>query len=142
MVKFEVYSTGDIYLSSETVFIIEAEVQCKGTKSLSLYALVGDQLMVVARSIGSNQYQLSWSEPHETAKTGRRTIDFYDEEGATAVRKAFRYGEKISATPFFSVDFDHKGLRTGGWFSPSFIAVIVSLLVWWLAYMTKSKLQE
>ena len=27
-------------------------------QSLSLYALVGDQLMVVARSIGSNQYQV------------------------------------------------------------------------------------
>ena len=32
VVKFEAYSTGDIYLSSETVFIIEAEVQCKGTE--------------------------------------------------------------------------------------------------------------
>jgi len=89
VVKFQSYSTGDITLSTETVFVIEAEVDCKGAEvrekemhpllalqtllkdslscchgnvsslqSLSLYALVGDQLMPVARSIGSNQYQV------------------------------------------------------------------------------------
>ena len=41
-----------------------------------------------------------------------------------------------------ALSFSLQGVRMGGWFSPSFIAVIVSLLVWWLAYMTKSKLQE
>lgn len=41
-----------------------------------------------------------------------------------------------------ALSFSLQGVRMGGWFSPSFIAVIVSLLVWWLAYMTKNKLQE
>ena len=31
--------------------------------------------------------QLSWTEDYETSKLGVRTINFYDEEGATAIRK-------------------------------------------------------
>lgn len=31
--------------------------------------------------------QLSWTEEHETTKLGKRSINFYDEEGATAIRK-------------------------------------------------------
>ena len=31
--------------------------------------------------------QVSWTEDHETAVTGRRTINFYDEEGTSAIRK-------------------------------------------------------
>ena len=32
VVKFQSYSTGDITLSTETVFVIEAEVDCKGAE--------------------------------------------------------------------------------------------------------------
>ena len=32
-------------------------------------------------------FQVSWTENHDTAATGKRTINFYDEEGASAIRK-------------------------------------------------------
>lgn len=32
-------------------------------------------------------FQVSWTESHDTAATGKRTINFYDEEGASAIRK-------------------------------------------------------
>ena len=42
-----------MYVSISNITVVFVLLQ-----SLSLYALVGDQLMVVARSIGSNQYQV------------------------------------------------------------------------------------
>ena len=35
-----------------------------------------------------------------------------------------------------------QGTQAWNWFAPSFLAVVVSVLVWWLAYNTKTKLQE
>ena len=35
-----------------------------------------------------------------------------------------------------------QGVKTASIVAPGFIAVVVSLLVWWLANMTKTKLQE
>ena len=32
-------------------------------------------------------FQVSWTESHDTAATGKRTINFYDEEGTSAIRK-------------------------------------------------------
>lgn len=69
-------------------------------------------------------------------------MNFYDEEASTAIRKALRYGEEISTKPTISVNLDHKGARSGLLLAPSFIAVVVAVLVWYMAYNTKLKLQE
>ena len=42
--------------------------------------------------------QLSWTEDHKTTKLGKRTISFYDEEGATSIRKVCQL---IAYTSFF-----------------------------------------
>ena len=79
--------------------------------------------------------QVSWTESHDDAKNGRRTVNFYDEEGTSAIRKvhvlwceyldtslteaiyhsmqSLRYGEKASAKPLFSADVDHRVSSVG-----------------------------
>ena len=83
------------------------------------------------------------------------------------VFQSLRYGEDTSAKPLFSVVIDNKvsypsiggreGGREGGrdnslflmqgvrqdmLVAPSFVAVVIAVFIWWLAYTTKTKLQE
>ena len=44
-------------------------------------------------------FQVSWTESHDTAATGKRTINFYDEEGASAIRKVHIYTRGHKRTP-------------------------------------------
>ena len=140
---FQTYSSSDILMSSEAIFIVEFEMTCDASEQFpAVHAFVGEQLLPLARSVGGNRFQLSWSLPHKDAVVGTQIINFYNEEETNAIRKALRYSEEIKAKPLFTVQYEYKGAKPWNWFAPSFLAVVVSLLVWWLAYNAKSKLQE
>ncbi|XP_064399810.1 translocon-associated protein subunit delta-like [Halichondria panicea] len=141
-VTSETYSTNDVLLSTETAFLIKVNVKCDGGDSLIIHGLVDGQLIQAARSARDNEYQVSWTESHESAATGQRTIKFFDDEGTAAIKKSARYGEELTAKPLFSVNIDHRGARSSLWIAPSFIAMVIALLVWWLAFTTKTKIQD
>ncbi|CAI8048091.1 Translocon-associated protein subunit delta [Geodia barretti] len=141
-VKSTTYSTENQYFSGESVFIAQVEVDCNG-ESISLHALVGGQLLPVSKGITSGStehFQVSWTEDHD--RSGSREVKFYDDNGASSIRKALRYGEEVTTSPLFSVDIKHKNSSNEMWLSPAFLAMIAGLLVYWLAYMAKCKLQE
>ncbi|KAL5515068.1 hypothetical protein EMCRGX_G000186 [Ephydatia muelleri] len=140
---FQTYSSSDVFMSSEAIFIVEFDMTCDASEQFpAIHAFVGGQLLPLARSVGGNRYQLSWSLPHKEAVVGTQSINFYNEEESTAIRKSLRYNEEIKAKPLFTVQYEYKGTQAWNWFAPSFLAVVVSVLVWWLAYNTKTKLQE
>ncbi|KAK2550914.1 Translocon-associated protein subunit delta [Acropora cervicornis] len=115
----DIYSTRNILLSRETVFIVEFSLKC------------------------NNNVKVSWAESHKEAKSGIYTLSFYDEAGYAAYRKAQRSGTENEAKPLFTVDIDHKGAgREGLYVQTEFIAVVAALLIWWSANNVKSKLQE
>ncbi|XP_015760452.1 PREDICTED: translocon-associated protein subunit delta-like isoform X2 [Acropora digitifera] len=140
----DIYSTRNILLSRETVFIVEFSLKCNNNvKGVALYAEVNGKVMPVTVSSDDAKYQVSWAESHKEAKSGIYTLSFYDEAGYAAYRKALRSGTENEAKPLFTVDIDHKGAgREGLYVQTEFIAVVAALLIWWSANNVKSKLQE
>ncbi|CAH3155213.1 unnamed protein product [Pocillopora meandrina] len=140
----DIYTTKNILLSSESVFIVEFSLKCdNGAKDVNLYAEVNGKVMPVTRSTDDAKYQVSWAEEHKEAKAGVYKLSFYDDEGYAAYRKAQRSGTPSEAKALFSIDVNHRGAgREGLYVQTEFIAVVAALLIWWSANNVKSKLQE
>ncbi|XP_070549938.1 translocon-associated protein subunit delta-like isoform X2 [Ptychodera flava] len=113
----KVYTTEDAFTATDTAFIIEFTLSCK------------------------NGAKVSWTDEHQ--KSSRTyVINFYDEDGFSALRKAQRSGEDASAVkPLFVISFDHKGVSSGPYVSTEVLATMTGFLVWYLAYSAKSKIQ-
>ncbi|KAL9960373.1 hypothetical protein ACROYT_G033823 [Oculina patagonica] len=140
----DIYSTRNILLSSESVFIVEFSLKCdNNAKELNLYAEVNGKVMPVTRSTDDAKFQVSWAESHKEAKAGVYKLSFYDDEGYAAYRKAQRSGTVSEAKALFTIDVNHPGAgREGLYVQTEFIAVVAALLIWWSANNVKSKLQE
>ncbi|XP_003386631.1 PREDICTED: translocon-associated protein subunit delta-like [Amphimedon queenslandica] len=141
-VESSTYTSGDAFFSTETVYSIELTVTCSNNQAPSLYAFVNNELILVTKSTSSNSYQVSWSLPHNKAVKGTIPVGFYDDEGASTMRKNMRYGEDVKVDPLFTVDVEHKGIKTQSFIAPGFVAMLLSLLVWWLANTARQKLME
>ncbi|XP_068714257.1 translocon-associated protein subunit delta-like isoform X2 [Montipora foliosa] len=140
----EIYTTRNILLSTESVFIVEFSLRCDNNpKGVSLYAEVNGKVLPVTVSSDDAKYQVSWADSHKEAKAGLYTLSFYDDEGYAAYRKAQRSGTVNEAKPLFTIDFNHKGAgREGLFVQTEFIAVVAALLIWWSANNVKSKIPE
>ena len=69
-----------------------------------------------------------------------------------------RYGEDVNVAPLFKVDVEHKvrtpkiilcfntclhqGIKSVSFINPGFVAMLIALLVWWIANTTRQKLVE
>ncbi|XP_070549937.1 translocon-associated protein subunit delta-like isoform X1 [Ptychodera flava] len=139
----KVYTTEDAFTATDTAFIIEFTLSCKnGAKNMFLHADIPGKQLPVSRAVdGTNEYQVSWTDEHQ--KSSRTyVINFYDEDGFSALRKAQRSGEDASAVkPLFVISFDHKGVSSGPYVSTEVLATMTGFLVWYLAYSAKSKIQ-
>ncbi|XP_031421541.1 translocon-associated protein subunit delta [Clupea harengus] len=137
------YTTTDAVISSETVFIVELSLACSnGVQSVILYADVNGKQFPVTRGQDVGKYQVSWSTPHKQASSGTYEVKFFDEESYSALRKAQRNNEDVaSIKPLFSVNVDHRGAWNGPWVSTEILAAVMGILVYYLAYSTKSSIQ-
>lgn len=85
--------------------------------------------------------QVSWSEDTKVSKRGDRVIRLFDEDGYIAVRKALRDGEDINRVqPLFNVIVNHPGAFSGPWLKSEFLAVVLSLIIAYVAISSRSKL--
>lgn len=88
-----------------------------------------------------NRYQVSWVDDPAKASSGDYKITLYDDEGFAALRKAMRSGEDISSVrPLVAIVVNFPGAYKGPWVNSEFIAAILAILVWYLAFSAKSKL--
>jgi hypothetical protein len=119
-------------------------VKCSNNEAppTTLYGYVNGEVIMVTQSNSDGNYQVSWSVPHDKAPKGSITVSFYDDEGASNLRKSLRYGEEVNVTPLFTVDLYHKGVKTGSYIDLGLIAVTISLLIWYLAYTERQKIME
>uniref|UniRef100_A0A8C0IEN0 Translocon-associated protein subunit delta n=1 Tax=Bubo bubo TaxID=30461 RepID=A0A8C0IEN0_BUBBB len=108
----------DAVISSESVFVVEISLACK------------------------NGAQVSWSLEHRSAHSGTYEVKFFDEESYSALRKAQRNNEDVSRIrPLFTVNVDHRGAWNGPWVSTEVVAAAIGLVVYYLAFSTKSSIQ-
>lgn len=145
-IRDSVYSTSEIIMASETVFIIEFDVKCDGSLGTDLYlhSDVQGHHIPVTNIPGTNKYQISWSMEHSVAVAGDYLIHIYDEEGFAALRKAQRSGESLdSVKPLLSTTIAHPGAKRLGFFlQTEFMAVLAAFLIWWYANTMKGRISE
>ncbi|KAM9112927.1 translocon-associated protein subunit delta isoform 2-T2 [Pangshura tecta] len=137
------YTTADAVISSESVFVVEIALTCRnGAQNVALYADVNGKQFPVTRGQDVGRYQVSWSMEHKAARSGTYEVKFFDEESYSALRKAQRNNEDVSAIrALFTVSVDHRGAWTGPWVSTEVLAAAIGLLVYYLALSAKGSIQ-
>ncbi|XP_058678395.1 translocon-associated protein subunit delta isoform X1 [Ammospiza caudacuta] len=147
------YTTSDAVIASESVFVVEISLVCKnGAQNVALYADVNGKQFPVTRGQDVGRYQVSWSLEHRQAHSGTYEVKFFDEESYSALRKgtpksalppqAQRNNEDVSRIrPLFTVSVEHRGAWNGPWVSTEVVAAAVGLVVYYLAFSTKSSIQ-
>ncbi|NXD46893.1 SSRD protein, partial [Copsychus sechellarum] len=115
------YTTSDAVIASESVFVVEISLVCKnGAQNVALYADVNGKQFPVTRGQDVGRYQVSWSLEHRQAQSGTYEVKFFDEESYSALRK---------------------GAWNGPWVSTEVVAAAIGLVVYYLAFSTKSSIQ-
>nr|CAD7408504.1 unnamed protein product [Timema poppensis] len=135
------YTTQDATVLTSIAFIADFTLKCgNGAKGIPLYAEIDGKTVPAART-GDDKYQVSWTEEVKKARSGDYNVNLFDDEGYAALRKAVRSGEDASTVkPLVTVVVNYPGAYQGPWVNSEFMAAVLSLLVWYLAYSAKSKL--
>ena len=141
-VNVKTYTTTDGTIVSSVAFIAEFEIKCQNNaKVQNLYADVNGKILLVTKSQDGKNFQVSWTEESGKASSGTHTVQVYDEEGYSALRKAQRSGEDSSSVPVFTtLSIYHPGTYRGPWFQSEFLASILFVIIWYFAYSAKTKL--
>ena len=92
--------------------------------------------------VKDGDYQFSWSEDKNTAKTGSREIRIYDEEQYANFRKAQRAGETPSVKPLSTIYAKYAGKFGANllFVSSEFVVLASSLFVAYIAFQNRMKL--
>ncbi|CAG9760335.1 unnamed protein product [Ceutorhynchus assimilis] len=135
------FTTQDATIVTHIGFISEFEVKCSSGDISSLYAELPDGSIIPAAVVGTNKYQVSWTEDTKTAAKGTHKIRIFEEDGYAALRKVLRGNEATSSvSEFFNISVVHPGAYSGPWLRSEFIAVIASLFVSYFAVTKKGKI--
>jgi len=139
-----VYTTSEEQMSSETVVIVNLSLTCKnGVKGLNLYAEFNGRTFPASKILDSDKYQVSFVEEHKKLPGGKYVMRFFDEDLYTDLRKAQRSGEDTaSVKSLFNIDIRHQGASHGPWIQTEHAAAGLIALVWYYAYVTRSRLQS
>ncbi|NXQ06499.1 SSRD protein, partial [Vidua macroura] len=137
------YTTSDAVIASESVFVVEISLVCKNGAQVRPPHLGGGEFGVTLGDLSPNfPPQVSWSLEHRQAQSGTYEVKFFDEESYSALRKAQRNNEDVSRIrPLFTVNVDHRGAWNGPWVSTEVVAAAIGLVVYYLAFSTKSSIQ-
>ncbi|XP_050313869.1 translocon-associated protein subunit delta [Anthonomus grandis grandis] len=135
------FTTQDATIVTHIAYIADFQVKCSSGDVSNLYAELEDGSIVPVAQVAPDTYQVSWSEENKLARRGEHLIRIFDEEGFGAVRKALRANEPSSSVKeSFTVSVNHYGAYNGPWLRSEFVAVLVSLVVTYVAITNKSKI--
>lgn len=136
------YTTQDGMVVAEIAFISEFTLKCSNNENgLSLYGEVDGKILPIMKVEGGNKYQISWTEEIKKARSGEYVISIYDEEGYSNIRKAIRSGEDPKAiSPLTTVSLNYSGAYLGPWVNSEFLAAVLLISAWYVAFVHKSKL--
>jgi translocon-associated protein subunit delta len=144
----KIYTSSEGPLATSTVFIVEFSLSCKNevTENINLYATINGKTLPAVRSKGG-LYQVSLVEEHANAPKGVYDVGIYDEDGYASLRKAQRTENVEEAAPaavqpLVGFQINHGGVWKGAPVQSEIIAFITAVLLWYMAYSAKNKLQE
>lgn len=136
------YVTEDATVLTKVAFTTQFTLKCSnGVKGISLYAEVNGKALPAVKLSADNKYQVSWTEDIKKVHSGDYDVKLYDEEGYSAIRKAYRNAEDPSSVkPLAVVVVNNPGVYLGPWINSELLAVILAALVSYAAFSAKSKL--
>ena len=80
------------------------------------------------------KYQVSWTKDVKHAKTGDYQVKLYDEEGYAALKR------DAAVTPLTTLNVNFPGAYNGPWVNSELVALVLALLVFYLAFSSKNAL--
>ncbi len=136
------YATQDGMVVAEVAFISEFTLDCSNkVNGLSLYGEVDGRILPVVKIDSRTKYQISWTEEIKETHSGDYIINIFDDEGYSNLRKAIRSGEDPkSVTPLSTIRLNYSGAYLGPWVNSEFLAAILLISAWYVAFVHKSKL--
>jgi len=137
------YTASDAQVLTHIPFIAQFSLTCKGVQAndVPLYANVDGTWAQVATSKDGSQYQLGWTKELKNAKPADYTIDLYDEDGFSAIKRITERSEDPSTVkPLTTLTINYTGSYKGPYFSSELIALAVAFLAVYFAYTTQAKL--
>ena len=136
------YTTQDGMVVTEIAFISEFTLECGNKVSgLPLYSEIDGKIIPIMKVDGRTKYQISWTEEVKKARSGDYVINIFDEDGYSNLRKAIRSGEDPkSVIPLTSITLHYSGAYLGPWINSEFLAAILLIGAWYVAFVQKSKL--
>ena len=85
-------------------------------------------------------FQVSWTKDIKVAKTGDHSVNLYDSEGYTAVKRSRERGEAVTTAPLVTILVSYPGSYAGPVLNSEHIAACLAAAVFYLAFSSKSKL--
>jgi len=142
IIKSTTFTTKDATIVSQIGFIAEFSLSCSDSDAdgLPLFAEINGKLTPVVRTKDDN-LQVSWTEDPLISGRGERLIRLFDEEGFGLLRKAQRAGTNLKSIKEMAVvSVYHSGAYSGPWVNSEILAAVLSVIVAYVAFSTKSKL--
>jgi len=137
------YTASDAQVLTHVPFIAQFSLTCQGVQAtdVPLYANVDGNWAQVATTKDGAQYQLGWTKELKQAKPGDYSIDLYDEDGFSAIKRITERGEDPSSVkPLTTLTINYTGSYKGPYFSSELVALAVAFLAVYFAYTTQAKL--
>jgi len=139
-VKASSYTPSDSQVLSAIPFIAEFSLACDGGETPALYADIEGVLMPVTKAIEGDKYQVSWVTEVKKAATGDRSVALYDTEGMAALRKTRAMGQASTVSPLVTILVPYPGSYSGPWLNSEHLAAGMAVLVFYLAFSSRSSL--
>jgi len=135
------YTPADSQVLAAIPFIAEFTLECGNGEKPALYAQIDGALVPVSTTLDGSKHQVSWVKTLKEVSRGDVTVPLYDAEGYAQVKRAMDKGEDVSAVaPLVSIVVNYPGSYSGPWFNSEHFALILSSLVFYLAFSSKSAL--
>ena len=85
-------------------------------------------------------HQVSWTKDVKAAKTGEHSVNLYDSEGYSAVKRSRDRGEAVTASPLVTIVVTYGGSYAGPLLNSEHLAACLAAAVFYLAFSSKSRL--
>jgi translocon-associated protein subunit delta len=134
------YTPADSQVLSAIPFIAEFSLACANGEAPTLFADIDGALVPVIQSLEGDKYQVSWTKDVKKVSTGDHSVDLYDSEGFTALKRSRDRGEAATVSPLVTIVVSYPGSYGGPWLNSEHLAAGLAALVFYMAFSSKSAL--
>merc|ERR1712018_34357 len=137
------YTSSEAQVLTHIPFITEFTLSCSNgaDSSIPLYASINGALVPVQQTPDGKKYQIGWTEDVAKAKAGDHDVNFYDDNGYSALKRVLERGDDASSIkPLVTIVVNHPGAYNGPWINAEHMGALLAALVFYIAFSAKTRL--